>query len=231
MDLKNSAGHVSTVHTVVSAGMGGCPPSSAATSVGLKVLMDGGNAIDAAVSAAATATVSEFMASGIGGHGIMVMYWAETGEVKVLDWGGFLPHALTMDQYGTPPTPPPETSVLDTIFPGTLAGWAEALRSYGTISLSDALQPAIKYAEEGIPVNPWIADSVVDYAVDAYKDIFPELADVCLIDGRRPKVGEILKFPDGEYLWANHKDPNLYKEVGDKMVNYLKRTDQVYQGV
>jgi gamma-glutamyltranspeptidase/glutathione hydrolase len=200
-------------------------PSSAATSVGLKVLMDGGNAIDAAVSAAATATVSEFMASGIGGHGIMVMYWAETGEVKVLDWGGFLPHALTMDQYGTPPTPPPETSVLDTIFPGTLAGWAEALRSYGTISLSDALQPAIKYAEEGIPVNPWIADSVVDYAVDAYKDIFPELADVCLIDGRRPKVGEILKFPDLANTYrqiAEHGPDLFYKgELGDKIVSYL----------
>jgi len=200
-------------------------PSSAATSVGLKVLMDGGNAIDAAVSAAATATVSEFMASGIGGHGIMVMYWAKTGEVKVLDWGGFLPHAFTLDQFGTPATPPPETSVLDTIFPGTLAGWAEALKSYGTISLSDALQPAIEYAEEGIAVNPWIANSAEDYAIDTLKDAFPELVEICMPEGRMPKVGDILKFPDlaQTYKLIAEKGPDVfYKgELGDKVVSYL----------
>lgn len=198
-------------------------PSSAATSVGLKVLMDGGNAIDAAVSAAATATVSEFMASGIGGHGIMVMYWAETGEVEVLDWGGFLPHELTMDQYGTPPTPPPTRNVLNTIFPGTLAGWAEALRRYGTISLSDALQPAIKYAEEGIVINPYLARSLA--SIKEYQEVFPELADVCMPEGRLPGVGDILKFPDlaSTYRLIADKGPDVfYKgELADKVVSYL----------
>jgi hypothetical protein len=74
--------------------------SSIGPSVGLKVLMDGGNAVDAAVTTAAMITVSEFISSGIGGHGIMMLYLAKTGEVKCLDWGGFLPQKFTIDQWG-----------------------------------------------------------------------------------------------------------------------------------
>ena len=197
--------------------------SSIAPSVGLKVLMDGGNAIDAAVTTAAMLTVSEFYASGIGGHGIMMLYLAETGEVKCLDWGGGLPKNWSIDQLGNPPTAPDSESVLTTIMPGTLAGWAEALKQHGTISLAEALAPAIKYAEEGIPVNKSVADTI-----NGYQDLIvvrPEASKIWMPNGRPPVEGEMLVFKDlaETYKKIAKEGPDIfYKgELADKIVKYL----------
>jgi gamma-glutamyltranspeptidase/glutathione hydrolase len=197
--------------------------SSIAPSIGLKVLMDGGNAIDAAITTATMITVADNDKSGIVGHGIMMMYWAKTGEVKCLDWGGYLPSKFTIDQWGTPPAPPATTSVLCTLVPGTLAGWAEALNKYGTISLAKALEPAIKYAEQGVPINQKIRTSIATYAELA--PLFPEWAKIYMPEGRVPEVGEIIKLKDlaNTYKLIAKEGPDvLYKgELGDKLIKYL----------
>lgn len=202
--------------------------TSVAPSIGLKVLMEGGNAMDAAITTAAMITVAEPMASNIGGHGIMMMYDAKTGEVKCLDWGGGMPKAFTIDQWGTPPSPPEPGSVLQTIFPGTLAGWAEALDKYGTISLAEALQPAIDYAEQGISVYPFLRDSIANNEV--YAPIVPEWARIFMPNGRVPELGERLKFPDlaNTYKLIAKEGPDVfYKgELADKVVKYLNDNGQ-----
>jgi gamma-glutamyltranspeptidase/glutathione hydrolase len=197
---------------------------SIAPAVGLQVLMNGGNAIDAAVTTAAMVTLTELTMSGIGGHGTMMVYWAKTGEVMALDFGTFLPHAFTIDQWGSPPTYPPSRDVVNTMLPGTLAGWAEALDKLGTISLAEALAPAIRYAEEGIPIDRPVA-SVLERNADLILAAFPEAAKVWMPNGRPPRVGEILKFPDlaATYRLISEKGPDVfYKgELGDKIVAYL----------
>ena len=196
--------------------------SPIASQMGLKVLMDGGNAVDAAVTTATMLSVGDSNMCGIGGHGIMMLYWAKTGEVKCLDWGGFLPHKFTVDQWGTPPEIPtrdPQCSIL----PGTLAGWAEALDKYGTISLAKALEPAIKYAEEGVPLIPTLAVYTENRA-DLIK-VFPELAKIYMPGGRVPKMGDMLKFKDlaNTYRKIAKEGPEVfYKgELGDRIVKYL----------
>ena len=74
--------------------------SPLASAAGLKVLMDGGNAVDAAVTVASILSIDEPYFSGIGGHGILMLHLADTGEVKCLDFGGFAPHDFTIDQWG-----------------------------------------------------------------------------------------------------------------------------------
>lgn len=203
-------------------------PSSIAPPIGLKVLMDGGNAIDAAITTAAMITVSDHDKSGIGGHGSMTMYWAETGEVKCLDWGGFLPHAFTIDQWGTPPKAPEQISVLNTILPGTLAGWAEALDKYGTISLAEALEPTIRYAEQGVPTNNKIRNSIKNY--ESLAPLVPEWASIYMPEGRVPEVGEVIKLQDlaNTYKLIAKEGPDVfYKgELGDKIIKYLNENGQ-----
>lgn len=197
--------------------------SSAPPTIGLKVLMDGGNAFDAAITTAAMVTVSECNMSGIGGHGSMTMYWAETGEVKCLDFGGFMPHAFTIDQWGTPPKPPEQINVLNTVFPGTLAAWAEILDKYGTISLAEALEPAIMYAEQGVPVNRKVSQYIKMY--ESLVPLVPEWASIYMPEGRAPEVGEIIKLQDlaNTYKLIAREGPDVfYKgELGDKIIKYL----------
>ncbi|MCC7415585.1 MAG: gamma-glutamyltransferase family protein [Acidobacteria bacterium] len=197
-------------------------PSPIAPSVALNVLMQGGNAVDAAVTAAAMVTLTDLASNSIGGHGTMVMYWAKTKEVKILDWGGFLPHAFTIDQWGTPAAMP-QRSVLNTIMPGTLAGWAEALRAYGTIPLAKALAPSIKYAEEGLPTTPSLARRIAG-DIETIKTM-PELARMLLIDGRAPAPGELLKLPDlaRTYRLIAEQGPDVFYKgaIAEKIVKYM----------
>ena len=74
--------------------------SPLASAAGLKVLMDGGNAVDASVTVASILSIDEPYFSGIGGHGILMLHLADTSEVKCLDFGGFAPHDFTIDQGG-----------------------------------------------------------------------------------------------------------------------------------
>lgn len=197
--------------------------TSLAPSIGLKVLMDGGNAVDAAVTTAAMLTICEPRSSSIGGHGIMMLYLAGTDEIKCLDWGGFLPHKFTIDQWGTPPTEPYSKSPLCSIFPGTLAGWVESLDKYGTISLAKALEPVIKYAEEGVPVRPMTANYISNTA-DKLK-LFPEIAKIIMPGGRVPEAGDIIKFKDlaNTYKKIAEGGPDVFYngELTDKIVKYF----------
>ena len=117
--------------------------SPLASAAGLKVLMDGGNAVDASVTVASILSIDEPYFSGIGGHGILMLHLADTSEVRCLDFGGFAPHDFTIDQWGTPPSYH-YWDVRSSVFPGTLAGWAEVLERHGTRSLTQTLEPAIE---------------------------------------------------------------------------------------
>lgn len=113
--------------------------TSEATLVGMQVLSSGGNAVDAAAAISFMLSVSEPYSSGIGGGGIMLIYDSKTGEAHTLDYYGAAGAAET-----------PEDSVA---VPGLVAGMDKALKSFGTMSLADTLQPAIDYAEEGFTVS------------------------------------------------------------------------------
>jgi len=129
-----------------------------ATKEALKVLERGGNAVDAAVTAAFALAVTQPRSGNIGGGGFMLISSEEKDEVIALDYREKAPSQATRDMYldseGEVDKQKKRYSHLATGVPGTVAGLLMALENYGTISRQAALAPAIRLAEEGFIVTP-----------------------------------------------------------------------------
>jgi gamma-glutamyltranspeptidase/glutathione hydrolase len=164
------------------------------------------------------------MNCGIGGHAIGMFYTRKKGEITTLDFGGGLPEKFTIDQWGTPPEIP-TSGLLATILPGTLKGWDTILKTYGTISLADALAPAIHYAEKGVPIRSDII-AAVEYLGGVEKfESYPELAKTLIIHDRMPEIGDLHQRPDlaKTYRLIAEKGADVfYKgELGDRIIKFL----------
>jgi gamma-glutamyltranspeptidase / glutathione hydrolase len=129
-----------------------------ASSAGLAVLRSGGNAIDAAVTAAAVLSVTEPMMTGIGGDMFATVWIAKEHRLVAINASGRAGALMTREALLARGRQQMQTRGVETVtVPGALAGWDELLKKYGTISLAQALAPAIRYAEEGYPVTPIIS--------------------------------------------------------------------------
>ena len=136
---------------------------SLASSAGLKVLQDGGNAIDAAVTAAAVLAVIEPSMTGIGGDLLALVYDSRTERVYGLDATGRSPFLATPQEYARRGyTEMPQDGPLTVDVPGVVEGWHQLLSRFGTFSMADALAPAIFYAYEGFPVAELMANEFAD---------------------------------------------------------------------
>jgi gamma-glutamyltranspeptidase/glutathione hydrolase len=130
-----------------------------ATRAATGALRRGANAVDAAIVAAAVLGVTEPYSCGIGGGGFMTLYRAATGQVTTIDSRETAPAALRPDSLLDPDTGEPLdldeaiTSGLGVGVPGTVRGWEEALRRYGTWPLRRALRPAIGVARDGFAID------------------------------------------------------------------------------
>jgi len=193
-----------------------------ASLAGARMLMKGGNAVDAIVAAAAALNVVEPMMSGIAGFGGFMMIRKADNNILALDMQGVSPAAssprtmteLDFDEgYKAP------------IVPGTLAGWAEALAAHGTMSLGDVFEPAIELAEGGYPITAFDANSIARSFDKLVK--FPTTARIFLPNGKPPQVGWILKQPDLARTFrriAMDGPDALYRgSIGDEIVAFLQK--------
>jgi gamma-glutamyltranspeptidase/glutathione hydrolase len=136
-----------------------------ATQAALDVLEHGGNAIDAAVTAAAVLSVVEPMMTGIGGDMFAVLWSAKEKRLVALNASGRAGAMMTRDELlRRGRTHVVGRSAESITVPGALAGWQTLLSKYGTISLAKAIQPAIRYADQGFPVTPVISEDWRDAA-------------------------------------------------------------------
>jgi gamma-glutamyltranspeptidase/glutathione hydrolase len=171
-----------------------------ASAAGLEILRKGGNAVDAAVAAAATLGVTEAYSAGIGGGGFMVVYLAGQRRVVTIDGRETAPAAFRQDSFIDPatgaPIPLPEriTSGLGVGVPGTPATWQRALGRYGTMPLARLLRPAIRVAERGFVVDQTFHDQTASNAERFAA--FPATAELFLPGGAPPAVGSVLRNPD-----------------------------------
>ena len=125
-----------------------------ASLVGVQVLSQGGNAVDAAVATAAMLGVLEPMSIGIGGDAFALLYVSRTGEMKALDASGRSPYGVDAAFFRAQGLHElPQSGIHSVTVPGAVHGWETLLKEYGTRSLGDLLDPAIRYAEEGFPVS------------------------------------------------------------------------------
>ena len=170
-----------------------------ATQAAIDTLRRGGNAVDAAVTAAAVLGVTEPFSCGIGGGGFMVLYRADDREITTIDHRESAPAAMQPDSFfenGAPlPFDPARYSGLSVGVPGTVLGWAEALERYGTMSLDKALAPAIHVARHGFVVDQTFYDQT-QQNVDYFDDIPATAALFLDPDGTPHDVGTVFRNPD-----------------------------------
>ncbi len=164
-----------------------------AATAGLKVLMQGGNAVDAAVTTAAALNVVEPHSTGIGGDLFALVWTAKDKHLQGLNACGRSPSRASLQQlldFGLRSIP--DQSPFSVTVPGTVDGWETLLDRYGRTDLSDALRPAIQYAEEGFPVSEVISDH---WRIGAARLAAAPSGRELLLDGSPPTPGRIMKIP------------------------------------
>ena len=149
-----------------------------ATRVGVRILKQGGNAVDAAVAIGFTLAVTLPQAGNLGGGGFMIVHIAKTGETIALDYRETAPALATrdmnLDDQGNPVSERSRFTHLAVGVPGTVAGLSYALKKYGTLTSRQVMAPAIHLAEKGFPVTAPLADSLEKHRKSLLK--WPETA-------------------------------------------------------
>jgi gamma-glutamyltranspeptidase/glutathione hydrolase len=186
--------------TPVATGTGGAVAtiSEPASKAALAILDKGGNAIDAAVAAAATLGVTDPFSCGIGGGGFMVIYLAKDKRVITIDHRETAPASFTPTVFQENGKPMDFDQVLasgrSVGVPGTVRGWHEALDRYGSMSFKQVLAPAITVASEGFKVNDNFTH-LVEGNVGKFS-MFPATAALYLRNGKAIPAGSTLRNPD-----------------------------------
>jgi len=159
-----------------------------ASAAGLEILMAGGNAVDAAVASAFALGVVEPNATGLGGEGMMVIYLADKKITVAIDYRSMAPLAdLSKVKFGS-------VGPVAVAVPGVVAGLCDALQKYGTMSLSEVMAPAIRYARNGFIVSDTLAQTIADKFDPISKN--DALLKILAPDGLPLQTGDIIKNTD-----------------------------------
>lgn len=214
-DAKSSKGMVTSASPI-------------ASKVGLTILEKGGNAVDAAVAVAYALGMVEPNASGIGGDGYMMVYDAATGKSTFLDYKGEAAAGYTLDFHVSHKEKDGAKfahSGYSANVPGVVAGMEKANELFGTMTMAELIQPAIDFAEKGVPITSFMASAYGDY-IDLIKSN-PETAKVFTNDGFPWMTGET--FTNPEYaavlkrIAAEGKDAFYTGEVAQSIVDTLAK--------
>lgn len=165
-----------------------------ATLAGVEILMNGGNAIDAAIATAAVLGVVEPSSIGIGSDGFCLFYSAKDKAIKALDASGRSPYAASLEFCRKNNfSEMPQRGIHSVTVPGAVHGWATLLASHGSKTLAEVLRAAIRHAEEGFPVAELTAEQWKESAARLKADEGGAIN--YLINGRAPKAGEMFRNP------------------------------------
>ena len=169
-----------------------------ATSAGGKILLEGGNAIDAALAVSMVLPVVEPTGNGLGSDMFALIYFE--GKLYGINASGRSPKSISiyaLKKKGYDKMPSCGVNVINT--PGLIGGAMKVHEDFATMSLEKIFEPAISYAEDGFPVTPQIA-KLWGESVDKYKNFnredFNEFFKTFTIEGRAPRAGEVFKCPD-----------------------------------
>jgi|TARA_B100001248_G_scaffold230002_1_gene189698 gamma-glutamyltranspeptidase/glutathione hydrolase len=166
-----------------------------ASQIGIDILKEGGNAIDAAIAANAALGLMEPTGNGIGGDLFAIIWIEKEKKLYGLNASGRSPENLTLEYFkennfkSIPAYGPLPVSV-----PGCVDGWFELHNKFGKIKMRDILNPTIKYAEDGFPVTELVS-YYMDVASDNFKN-YPNFKETFFIDDSTPLKGQVFKNPD-----------------------------------
>jgi len=204
-----------------------------ASAAGAEMLAAGGNAIDAAIATLFTLTVVEPMMIGIIGGGMAHIRLGD-GSHRFIDGQSTVPIRVKPDTYRSKPGSAHD--VFDTVddenlrgpkavaVPGSLKAWCETQRRFGTMSLADVMQPAIKHASRGFAATPYLHECIADSAREMLKD--KAISAIYLPDGKPLNAGDrVVQSEYAETLTyiSRHGEAALYHgPLGDILVDYMK---------
>lgn len=193
-----------------------------ASVAGLRTLMEGGNAIDAAVAVASCLGATEMGLSGIGGVGWMQIYHAKSNTHICLDYQGWSPYAAERSRF----TSADEMirGIKSPMTPGSPAGWCAALERFGTMDRASVFKHVIEICEEGHPVTVHAASIVNAY--EPWLREHPSSMACFFPNGAPMRVGQIHKQPDlaRTYRMLVEGGPEVYYkgELADTIVNFCQ---------
>jgi gamma-glutamyltranspeptidase/glutathione hydrolase len=195
-----------------------------ATTTALEILNSGGNAIDAAVAAAAVLNVTEPHMTGMGGDMFAILWSASEGRLVGLDASGrsgSKTDVTALVAEGAERVP--GNGARSVTVPGALSGWSTLVETYGNLTLAEVLAPAIRLAEEGFPVSPIIAQDWAGSVNGLRRD--PGAAATFLINDEAPKAGDWFRNPDLARTFqriADHGPESFYGgELGQEFIDGL----------
>jgi gamma-glutamyltranspeptidase/glutathione hydrolase len=218
-----------------------------AAQAGLDILKKGGNAIDAAIAAAAVLSVVEPLNVGPAGDLFAVVYIAKENKLYVLNASGTAPSGQTvsrMNELGYkwdpknrgPGSGMPSAGILTVTVPGAVWGWDELQRRFGSLTLKDTLHPAIDYAEQGFPISERIAyewrlprglPATPTDPRECCRQLDPDSVATWYIDGKPPSAGQIHRNPGlaktFRLLQRQGRDGFYKGEVAQAIVNKSTR--------
>ncbi|KAH7885888.1 gamma-glutamyltranspeptidase [Phlebopus sp. FC_14] len=203
-----------------------------AAEAGLEILRKGGNAADAAVATSAALNVTEPSCCGIGGSSrdaFCLFYDAQTKTVKALNGSGHSPARITLEYMrsrGIKGGQIPLTDLNSVTVPGAAAAWVDTVQTFGSqkLSVGEVLAPAIRLAEEGVPVS-----EIHSFAWQRSETLIQRASpngDEMLLNGKAPLPGQIMKFPNLARTFrsvAEKGKDGFYKgEIAQAIVDLIK---------
>ena len=166
-----------------------------AAQAGLRMMWQGGNAVDAAIAAAAVMTLTEPVSCGLGSDAFCILWDGQA--LHGLNASGPAPQAWTpayfKRKYGEGAQTPPKRGIDSVTVPGAVASWVAMSERFGKLAFEDLLQPAIEIAERGYLVPVVVQQKWAAAAPELHQQ--PGFAENFLPWGRAPHVGELFKFP------------------------------------
>ncbi len=202
-----------------------------ATAAAIRVLQDGGTAVDAAIAANAVLGVVEPMSCGIGGDLFAIVWDAKTQKLSGLNASGRAPQNATLDKFKSLKLSQiPTSGPLSWSVPGCVDGWDQLHQKFGTKPIAELLAPAIDYAQNGFPVSEIIAG---DWLASSSKLARIHTSARCFLPGGQPpKAGTIFANPDlakSLTLIAQHGRDAYYRgSIATEIVAYSREVGGLF---
>ena len=165
-----------------------------ASQAGLRMMLKGGNAVDAAIAAAAAMTIVEPVSNGLGSDSFCILW--DGKELHGLNASGRAPQSWTPDyfkrKYGDGADTPPKRGMDSVTVPGAVSSWTAMSDRFGKLPFADLMEPAIEIAERGYLLSPVLQQKWAAATEELQSQ--PGFANAFLPWGRAPQVGELFQF-------------------------------------
>ena len=193
-----------------------------AAQAGLRMMMKGGNAVDAILATAIALTILEPTSNGIGSDAFCILW--DGKKLQGLNASGRSPAGWSHQRFKGAPSMPQRGWESVTV-PGAVQAWVDLSEKYGKLPFADLFEPAIKYAAEGFMVSPTIARLWANSVPELQQ--YPGFSDAFMPRGRAPEPGEKFSFPaQAKTLQriAETKGEAFYRgELAEKIAAFAKQ--------